>query len=51
MYQDLLSNWYKQRILIKYYASNHYSQGYYYGSLTYDVEKEIEIDEEYSKVP
>ena len=45
-YQDLLSNWYKQKISINYYASNHYSKGFYYGSLTYNVEKEIEIKEE-----
>lgn len=44
-YQDLLSNWYKQKISINYYASNHYSKGFYYGSITYNVEKEIEIEE------
>ena len=44
-YQDVLSNWYRQEILVYYNASTIFDKGNYIGRLTYEVKKEIEIKE------
>ena len=44
-YQDVLSNWYKQEILVYYSASTIFDKGNYIGRLTYEAKKEIEIKE------
>lgn len=43
-YQDVLSNWYRQEILVYYNASTIFDKGNYIGRLTYEVKKEIEIN-------
>ena len=45
-YQDVLSNWYKQKVEIHYNASNILSNANYSGTLTFQVQKEFEIKEE-----
>lgn len=44
-YQDVLSNWYKQEIVVYYSASNIFDKGNHIGRVTYEIKKEIEIKE------
>ena len=44
-YQDVLSNWYKQEILVYYNASSILDNGGYVGKVMYKVKKEIIISE------
>lgn len=45
-YQDVLSNWYKQKIIIKYGATNVFDQGGYKAHVRFEVKKEEIINEE-----
>ena len=45
-YQDVLSNWYKQKVEIHYNANNILSNANYSGTLTFKVQKEVEIVED-----
>ena len=45
-YQDVLSNWYKQKIIIKYGATNVFDQGGYKANVRFEVKKEEIINEE-----
>ena len=45
-YQDVLSNWYKQKILIHYSASRIFDNKGYSGRLSYEVQKENDIKED-----
>lgn len=44
-YQDVLSNWYKQEVQINYGACDTFNNEGYRGSLTFEVQKEVEINE------
>lgn len=44
-YQDVLSNWYKQEVQIHYSACDTFNNDGYSGSLTFEVQKEFEINE------
>lgn len=45
-YQDVLDNWYRQRIMVYYNATNTFKQGGYIGSVSYKVKKEEIIKED-----
>lgn len=45
-YQDVLFNWYKQKVEIHYNANNILSNANYSGTLTFKVQKEVEIVED-----
>lgn len=44
-YQDVLSNWYKQDLVIYYNATNIFEKGQYRGSINFRVKKEKRIEE------
>lgn len=45
-YQDVLANWYRQKIIIYYNASNIFNQGGYIGQVRCEVKKEEIIDKD-----
>lgn len=44
-YQDVLSNWYKQDLVVFYNATNRFKNGQYIGSVNFQVRKEERIEE------
>jgi len=44
-YQDVLSNWYKQEVIVHYCATNIFINQGYRGELNFEVQKEVEIEE------
>ena len=44
-YQDVLSNWYKQDLIVYYNATNRFEKGQYIGSVNFQVKKEERIEE------